>query len=109
MASVCTLCGTLVSEGTWAERDRPAAAGEGRRVRQRGRLRRAAVLNQVLVHAGLRLDDWQGAAYVLRDRKGRQAVVADLTGLWAAAEAMLGRPLDPLDPGLIAVLERSAA
>ncbi len=109
MAFVCTLCGALLSEGTWAERDRPGAAGDGRRLRQRARLRRAAVLNHVLVHVGLRLDDWQGAAYVLRDRKGRQAVVADLAGLWAAAEAMLGRPLDPLDPALVAALERSAA
>lgn len=106
---MCTLCGALVSEGTWAERDRPGAEGEARHLRTRARLHRAAVVNRVLAHAGLRLDDWQGAAYLLRDRKGRQAVVADLGALWAAAEAMLGRPLDPLDPALVAALEASAA
>lgn len=109
MVFVCSLCGALLSDGTWAERDRPGAAADARRLRQRARLRRAEVLNQVLVHVGLRLEDWQGAAYVLRDRKGRQAVVADLAGLWAAAETTLGRPLDPLDPVLVAALERSAA
>jgi hypothetical protein len=31
-------------------------------------------------------------------------VVDDLGGLWTAAEALAGSPLDPLDPALVAAL-----
>ena len=57
---MCALCGVLLEEH-WAE-------GEGGR---RGRALRVALLNRVLAHFGLRLDDWSGRTYVLRDRKGR--------------------------------------
>jgi len=60
----------------------------------------------VLGHFGLELGDWGGRVYMLRDRKGKTAVVDDLGSLWAAAEALAGRPLDPLDPALVAVLRR---
>jgi hypothetical protein len=42
--------------------------------------------------------------YVLRDRKGRAKVVEDLGALWQAAEELAGRPLDPLEPELLAAL-----
>ena len=63
-----------------------------------------ALLNRVLDHFGLRLDDWSGRVYVLRDRKGRSAVVANLGALWVEAERLVGAPLDPLDPGLVRAL-----
>jgi hypothetical protein len=44
--------------------------------------------------------------YVLRDRKGRSEVVGDLGALWQAAERLAGKPLDPLDPGLLLALAR---
>jgi hypothetical protein len=78
----------------WAE------SGGGRRAR----LARVALLNRVLERSGLRLTDWSGSIYVLRDRKGRSEVVADLGSLWTAAERMTGGPLDPLDPDLVAAL-----
>lgn len=90
---MCTLCGVL-GQPHWAEE------GGGRRAR----IDRVRLVNRVLGHAGLRLDDWSGSVYVLRDRKGRAEVVADLGALWAAAERLVGAPLDPLDPGLLAVL-----
>ena len=90
---MCGLCGVLLSEH-WAEE------GSGRR----GRALRVALLNRVLEHFGLRLDDWSGSVYVLRDRKGRSEVVGDLGTLWQAAERLAGRPLDPLDPGLVRAL-----
>jgi hypothetical protein len=58
-------------------------------------------VNRVLDHFGLRLDDWAGRVYVLRDRTGRTAVVDNLGILWTEAARLAGRPLDPLDPGLI--------
>jgi len=41
---------------------------------------------------------------VLRDRKGRTAVVDNLGAVWVEAERLCGRPLDPLDADLIAAL-----
>jgi hypothetical protein len=91
---VCSLCGALLSDH-WAEE------GSGRRAR----LFRVRLLDEVLGHFGLELRDWSGAVYVLRDRKGGQVVVSDLGSLWQEAERLLGRPLDPLDPGLLAALD----
>jgi hypothetical protein len=90
---MCALCGALLNEH-WAELD------GGRRAR----VFRVRLLNRVLAHFGLRLDDWGGRTYVLRDRKGRSVVVGDLGSLWLEAERLAGRPLDPLDPALVAAL-----
>ena len=90
---MCVLCNVLGNEH-WAEQ-------EGGR---RGRVLRVRLLNRVLDHYGLGLDDWSGRVWVLRDRKGRSAVVADLGSLWVEAERLAGRPLDPLDPELLRAL-----
>ena len=90
---MCGLCGVLLSDH-WAEQD------GGRR----GRALRVALLNRVLDHFGLRLDDWSGSVYVLRDPKGASAVVADIGSLWFEAERLAGRKLDPLDSELLAAL-----
>jgi hypothetical protein len=90
---MCALCGVLLEEH-WAEDD------GGRR----GRVLRLALLNRILDHFGLHLDDWSGRVYVLRDRKGRSAVVANLGALWIEAERLVGSPLDPLDPELVRAL-----
>jgi hypothetical protein len=63
-------------------------------------------LNRVLAHFGLELADCVGQTYLLRDRKGRSAVVSDLGTLWQEAERLAGRPLDPLDGDLLAALRR---
>jgi hypothetical protein len=89
---MCALCGVLLEEH-WAE--------DGGR---RARALRVGLLNRVLAHFGLRLDDWSGRTYVLRDQKGRSAVVGTLGSIWVEAERLAGRPLDPLDPGLLARL-----
>jgi hypothetical protein len=73
---------------------------------RRERIFRVRLVNRVLAHYGLELGDWSGRVYVLRDRKGASAVVDDLGGLWAEAERMAERPLDPLDPALLAALRR---
>jgi hypothetical protein len=92
---MCALCGVLLSDH-WAET-------EGGR---RARVFRVSLLNRVLSHYGLVLGDWSGRTYVLRDRKGRSVVVADLGALWSEAESLAGRALDPLDPALVAALGR---
>jgi hypothetical protein len=65
---------------------------------------RGRLLNRVLAVYGLKLDDWSGRVWVLRDRKGRAAVVDNLGAVWVEAERLCGRPLDPLDPDLVAAL-----
>src|SRR6266545_2024674 len=91
--AMCALCGALLDEH-WAEQ------GGGRRAR----IFRVKLANRVLDHFGLRLDDWGGRVYVLRDRKGRSVVVDNLGVMWVEAERLLGRALDPLDPGLVHAL-----
>ena len=81
---MCSLCGVLLNE-SWAEQ-----AG--------GRRARAFVLrllNRVLSRFGLRLDEWAGSVYVLRDRTGRTAVVEDLSSIWREAEQLAGTPARP--------------
>ena len=87
---MCALCGVLLDDH-WAEQ-------EGGR---RGRTFRVGLVNRVLGHYGLTLDDWAGRVYVLRDRKRRSAIVDNLGVLWAQAAVLAGRPLDPLDPELV--------
>jgi hypothetical protein len=89
---MCALCGVL-SEEHWAD-----AGG------RRARVFRVKLANRVLDHFGLRLDDWGGRVYVLRDRKGRSAVVANLGVLWVEAERLVGGALDPLDADLVHAL-----
>ena len=72
----------------------------------RARAFRASALNRVLGHYGLSVHAWAAGAYVLRDRKGGAAVVSDLGALWVEAGRLTGAPLDPLDPALVAELER---
>ena len=90
---MCALCGVLL-EQHWAEL-------EGGR---RARVFRVTLANRVLDHFGLRVDDWGGRVYVLRDRKGRSIVVDNLGVLWSEAERLAGRRLDPLDPALVHAL-----
>ncbi len=91
---MCSLCGVMAKEH-WAEQ------GDDRRAR----VFRATALNRVLDHFGLSVQAWAGGTYVLRDRKGGTAVVGDLGALWVEAERLVGRPLDPLAPDLVAALE----
>ncbi len=92
---MCALCGVILNDH-WAEQD------GGRRARAF----RVALLDRVLDHFGLSLRDWAGGVYVLSDRKGGSAVVQDVGAVWSEAERLLGRPLDPLDEGLVAELSR---
>ena len=94
---MCPLCGALLTEH-WANPD-------GGRAR-RGRVLRTGMVRRVLAGFGVTLSDWGGTAYVLHDGKGRAQVVHYLTTLWAEAERLAGRPLDPLDPALVAALRR---
>lgn len=108
---MCGLCGVLGAEEHWTD-----AAGEAgalgpetaRRPRRQERLYRVALCNRVLGAYGLKLSEWQGSAYILRNRTGRAEIVPHLAALWTAAEALAGRPCDPLDPALLGTLGPAA-
>jgi hypothetical protein len=107
---MCVLCGQdFVAQAHWTDRhieDRARASGPGsdpgdyQRDRRRDRVHRVVLTNEVLRHYGLRVEDWSGSKYVLRDRKGSSELIQDLGSLWPAAAKLAGRPLDPLDPTL---------
>jgi hypothetical protein len=90
---MCALCNVLLSNH-WAEQ------GDSRRAR----VLRTGFLRRVLAPFGLSLDEWAGSVYVLSDRKGNSSVVQDIGSLWVSAQALAGRPLDPLDPTLLEAL-----
>jgi hypothetical protein len=105
---MCALCGVLGGPGHWTD----AAARPGvftRNVdslqRRRERIHRVVCAQKVLGLYGLTLSDWQGTSYVLSTATGKTEIVDNLTHLWAAAEKLIGRPCDPLDPALVQRLE----
>lgn len=114
---MCIFCGEFVTQIHWTEKHAEhkarasidaGAKDESRRNRRRERTRRAAVTNEVLRHYGLKVSDWSGTKYVLRDGKGRSELVQDLGSLWTAAQKLAGRPLDPLDPALQTALREAS-
>ena len=116
---MCVLCGRdFVAQVHWTDRhleDRARAAAPGsdpieyQRDRRRERAHRVALTGEVLRYYGLKLDDWGGSKYVLRDGKGRSEIVQDLGSLWPAAERLAGRTLDPLEPALREALSEEPA
>ena len=109
---MCAFCATIgAGEAHWTEAGSDAgrvAEAESGRARYLGRLRRVALVNAVLDHYGCEARDWANDQYVVSSRAGRTALVAHLPQVWAAAEEIAGRPLDPLDPALLEALRRTA-
>ncbi|NBF10671.1 hypothetical protein [Pseudomonas sp. Fl4BN1] len=97
---MCGLCGLLGEDVHWSD---PLGDELPRR---RERLRRIAAINRVLAPFRLKVEDFQGSAYLLLGATGRQELANGLEQLWALAQAMLGRPLDPLDPLVLDHLEQ---
>jgi hypothetical protein len=92
---MCGLCGVFGVARHWTD---TAAEVASRRAERQHRTR---IANRVLLPLGLELREWSGR-YTLTGRTGRSAVVDNLGAIWPAAERLAGRPLDPLDPDLIA-------
>src|SRR5580765_840498 len=98
---MCGLCGAFGGADHWtAASANPQVFGETR-TRRAERAERVRIANAVLSAFALRLDDWQGASFVLAGATGKREIVETLPEVWRAAAAMLGRPIDPLDASLI--------
>jgi hypothetical protein len=105
---MCALCGVLGGTGHWTEATaRPGVftASADAVQRRRERAHRIASASRILRHYGLTVSDWQSNSYVLSTATGKTELLDNLGHLWSAAEKLLGRPCDPLDPDLIVRLQ----
>lgn len=99
---MCGLCGAFGGEDHWTTGAAADSSAVDPAIRRRERAYRLRLVNRVLATRRLQLSDFQGSAYVLASATGQQEVIHDLGAVWAAAEAMSCRALDPLDPQLLA-------
>ncbi|MCQ2634634.1 hypothetical protein E5E09_01485 [Helicobacter pylori] len=120
---MCVLCGELISSFHWSDENygsdsyeigenlrEPNAlisANENARERKRARLKRVGLLNQILAFYGLKINDWQGAKFVLCDQKGQSVIVNDLGDLWDKAQNLAKKKMDALDSHLLAFLNQN--
>ncbi|WP_187918634.1 hypothetical protein [Helicobacter pylori] len=117
---MCVLCGELISSFHWTDESdsyeinenlkEPNAlisANENARERKRARLKRVGLLNQILAFYGLKINDWQGAKFVLCDKKGQSVIVNDLGDLWGKAQKLAKKEMDALDSHLLAFLNQN--
>ncbi|GAA7724217.1 hypothetical protein HpCOL14_02920 [Helicobacter pylori] len=118
---MCVLCGELISSFHWTDGNYETdgsdenlrgpnaliSTNENARERKRARLKRVGLLNQILAFYGLKIDDWQGAKFVLRDKKGQSVIVNDLGDLWGKAQNLSKKEMDALDSNLLAFLNQN--
>jgi hypothetical protein len=101
---MCGLCGLFGGADHWTTAAaRPQVFG-GARTRRAERAQQVRLANRVLLPFALRLEDWQGTRFVLSSATGKRAMAETLPEVWTAAASMLGRPIDPLDPAVLARL-----
>ena len=94
---MCSACGFPLAPGHWTEAGAATAPD-----RLRARLRRAQVLQLILPAYGLTAQDgMQVTGIQISTQCGSHALVRDLDQVWATAERLTGKPIDPLDPRLI--------
>ncbi|MGI9433906.1 MAG: hypothetical protein ACR2Q4_03605 [Geminicoccaceae bacterium] len=104
MCGLCGLFGVAVHWTDVAAAPDAFAGGKEQTLRQE-RFARISLANRILRHYGLKLSDVAGRSYLLTSATGKQVIVPDIMAIWTEAEKLLGRPCDPLDPGLIEHLE----
>ncbi|RKV35476.1 hypothetical protein KVL66_00960 [Helicobacter pylori] len=119
---MCVLCGELISSFHWTDRtygtdsceidenlrepNAVISTNENARERKRARLKRVRLLNQILAFYGLKINDWQGAKFVLCDKKGQSVIVNDLGDLWGKAQKLAKKEMDALDSNLLVFLNQ---
>ncbi len=114
---MCVLCGELIRSFHWTDsyendenlkgQNELISVNENARERKRARLKRVGLLNQILAFYGLKMDDWQGAKFVLCDKKGQSVIVNDLGDLWDKAQNLAKKEMDALDSHLLAFLNQN--
>jgi hypothetical protein len=91
---MCASCGFPAVAGHWTDAGAADPAG-----RLRNRFRRAQVLKSVLKAYGLTAHDGGSVPGIqIGTLSGNNAIALDLSEVWKVAEALSGKPVDPLDP-----------
>jgi len=98
------LCGALAGSDHWSDATVTAAGTRAQRRQLRNRIASA-----VLAHYRLTLREAGSGSPVLQSATGQTALVPHLGALWPLAERLAKRPLDPLDPDLVAALAQRGA
>jgi hypothetical protein len=100
---MCILCYGLTGEEHWTD------ARIGAEASATVRARRRALLTRVMSAHGLDYsDDPTGLTSLISNRKGNVEIARSLGEVWAAAENLAKRPLDPLEPALLQRLDAEA-
>ena len=105
---MCAFCGGPAREGHWAD-ELNGAAAEAERAASWRQQRQAqiALANRILCQYGLEVRDWNAHVFVLSNRIGQSEVVPHLAAVWATAERLGQCRCDPLDPAMLARVERA--
>ncbi len=91
---MCANCGFPAAPGHWTE-----AGADLSSDRLQARFRRASLLRAVLRKHGLTAhDDGSTPGITISTQTGNHEIVPDLAAVWAVAERLTGRPVDPLGP-----------
>jgi hypothetical protein len=93
---MCAACGSLGGGFDWTDGIDGAPTSVAGLTRLAMRQRRLSLVNGLLAPLRVRLFE-QGRQVVVRGSTGQTRIVTDLAHVWAAAEAIAGRPVDPLD------------
>lgn len=102
---MCGFCAGLAGHPHWSETQREGDAQEAdSRARWLVRHHRLALVNAVCGAFGCRVEDWASGQYVVRGSRGQVEIVDALPQVWQVVETIAGRPVDPLDPTLLARL-----
>jgi hypothetical protein len=108
---MCAFCTMLAGAPHWTEagtdsgRSGATPVGNARFVDRAYRLK---LINRILRFYGCKADDWAGGQYLVHSHRGRTEVVERLPQIWMTVEAIATKPVDPLDPQLLSVLDDSA-
>jgi hypothetical protein len=89
---MCGLCGMFDSGRGWVD----ALSALDPATARRERMRRLAIVREVLAPTRVKVDDFEGASFVIRGPTGATALVSNLMGLWRESERLGKRRLDPL-------------
>ncbi len=104
---MCGACGILGGGPDWVERvGDPETPGASGRTRLAERQRRMALVNRLLAAGGVRLSE-QGSQLIVRSATGRAKLVTNLAHVWAAADLLGRKEVDPLDAAFLTTLKAS--
>ena len=105
---MCGFCALFAGVPHWTEGGHPLADDVGASrdpAARRARISRIRFIDHLARCHGCRVDDWLGAQFIVRNLRGKTALVRTLPAVWSTLEAFADHPLDPLDAAFLAELD----